>query len=99
MPAYDLTMPEDADLDIPFGGCADSIVIVLADAFDEDPLPWFEKVMVRGEIEYKTDQLLADLLSIDLETSTQLPHIAEGIRRWMLDRADSADREMGSPPY
>lgn len=67
------------DLDIPFGGTAHEIVIMLADFFDRDPIPWMEQVM-RGELHDCEDALLHDLLDIDLESSTQIPDIAEGIR-------------------
>lgn len=67
------------DLDIPFGGTAHEIVIMLADFFDRDPITWMEQAM-RGEFHAREDALLHDLLDIDLESSTQIADIAEGIR-------------------
>ena len=70
----------DRDLDIPMGGCLDQVVLTLAYHFGvEDPVAWFDRVVDRAVVITDRDRLLLDLVSIDLETSTQIPDIRESM--------------------
>ena len=94
----DLT--ETEDLDIPMGGCLDQVVLVLADHFDLDPLEFWDATMsMPRPAKGSPFHLLAELVAIDLETSTQLPHVREALRRWEVSMMEEANRAMGSPPY
>lgn len=75
-----MTLDPD-DLDIPMGGCLDQVVLTLAHHLRiEDPLEWFDRVVDRVIVRDDNDRLLLDLVAIDLESSTQIPHIREGMR-------------------
>lgn len=89
-------MSADDDLDIPMGGCLDQVIIALADHFEVDPLEYFDRIILALEgaptrsAMTPAEALGYEMIAIDLETSTQIPHIRRGIEIQLL-----ADEEMG----